>query len=52
MILRDLIAQLDEFCPPSFAESWDNPGLQAGRTDKDVKTVYIALDATSARTFC
>jgi dinuclear metal center YbgI/SA1388 family protein len=47
MILRDLIAQLDEFCPPSFAESWDNPGLQAGRTDKEIGTVYIALDATS-----
>lgn len=47
MILRDLIAQLDEFCPPYFAENWDNPGLQAGRTDKDIKTVYIALDATT-----
>lgn len=47
MILSDIISLLEEFCPPSFAEDWDNVGLQAGRTDKDVRTVYLALDCTS-----
>jgi dinuclear metal center YbgI/SA1388 family protein len=30
----------------NFAEDWDNIGLLVGRRDKDVDTVYIALDAT------
>lgn len=48
MILKEIIEQLEEFCPPSFAEDWDNVGLQVGRTGKDVSTVFLALDATSA----
>lgn len=47
MILSEIISRLDEFCPPSFAVDWDNPGLQCGRTDQDVSTVYLAVDATS-----
>lgn len=47
MVLSDLISQLEEFCPPAFAEKWDNVGLQAGRTTQDVQTVYLAVDATS-----
>lgn len=47
MQLKEIIEQLEQFCPPSLAESWDNPGLQCGRTDEDVSTVYLALDATS-----
>ena len=46
MVLSDVIRQLEEFCPLSFAESWDNCGLQAGRTDKEIETVYLALDCT------
>ncbi len=30
-----------------MAESWDNVGLQAGRSDKEVHRIYLALDATS-----
>ena len=48
MLLSDIMERLEEFCPPSFAESWDNVGLQAGRSTKEVETVYLALDATSA----
>ncbi len=47
MLLSDIIERLEEFCPPSFAQDWDNVGLQAGRTAKEVRTVYLALDATS-----
>ncbi len=47
MILSEIMAQLEEFCPKSFAMSWDNPGLQAGRSTKEVQTVYLAVDATT-----
>ncbi len=47
MLLSELMEQLEEFCPSSFAMSWDNPGLQAGRSDKEVQRVYLAVDATS-----
>ena len=47
MILSEIVTLLEEFCPSSFAMSWDNPGLQAGRGDKEVTAVYLAVDATS-----
>ena len=46
MLLSEIMESLEEFCPLSFAEKWDNCGLQAGRSDKEVGTVYLALDAT------
>lgn len=46
MELTEIITHLEEFCPRSFAMSWDNPGLQAGRSSKEVQTVYLAVDAT------
>ena len=41
-----LIKELEKKYPLCMAESWDNSGLQAGRREKDVKKVYLALDAT------
>lgn len=41
-----LIRILEERYPRSLAASWDNPGLLAGRRDKEIQTVYLALDAT------
>ena len=38
--------RLEVLAPPKFAESWDNVGLLAGRTSKDIKKVYLAVDAT------
>lgn len=32
--------------PEKYALSWDNPGLLAGRWDREVKKIFIALDAT------
>ncbi len=42
----DIIEKLESLSPQVFAEEWDNIGLLAGRRDKEVRTVYIALDAT------
>jgi len=46
MKCRELIAQLEKLAPESYACSWDNPGLLAGRADKEVSKVMIGLDAT------
>ncbi|MBO4337984.1 MAG: Nif3-like dinuclear metal center hexameric protein [Lachnospiraceae bacterium] len=46
MKLERLIERLEEMSPASYAQDWDNSGLLVGRKDRDVKTVYIALDAT------
>lgn len=42
----EIIEKLESLSPTTFAEEWDNVGLLAGRRDKEVRTVYIALDAT------
>lgn len=42
----ELIEELEKKYPLSMAEEWDNPGLLAGRREKEVERVYIALDAT------
>lgn len=42
----DIIEKLESLSPVSFAEEWDNTGLIAGRRDKEVMSVYVALDAT------
>lgn len=48
MKCSEIMECLEEVSPKSFSESWDNVGLLCGREDKEVKTVYIALDATRA----
>ena len=40
------MAKLEELSPAHFAEDWDNVGLLVGRPEKEVKSVYITLDAT------
>ena len=47
MRCEDVIRKLEELSPLSYAEGWDNPGLLAGRKDKEIKRIYIALDATT-----
>ena len=46
MICREIIDILQEQSPERYAYSWDNVGLLVGSFEKEVKTVYIALDAT------
>ena len=43
-----VIKSLEQLCAPVFAENWDNVGLLAGRRDKEVEKICIALDATDA----
>ncbi len=47
MKLEEIIMQLEELCPPQFAVSWDNSGLQTGRYDQEVSMVCLAVDATT-----
>ena len=44
MKCSEVIEILGKLAPESCACDWDNPGLLAGRSDKEVKKIYIALD--------
>lgn len=46
MLCCDVMEKLNELSPVSYAADWDNVGLLVGRREKEIKTVYIALDAT------
>lgn len=41
-----IIEELECLAPEFLACSWDNSGLLVGRHDKEVRTIYLALDAT------
>ena len=42
----EIMKLMNQWAPPGLAESWDNPGLQTGRRDKDVRRILVALDVT------
>lgn len=42
----ELIENLEMHSPLNYAEDWDNIGLLVGRRDKDIQSVYLALDVT------
>lgn len=46
MRCSDLTRQLDLLAPPEYACDWDNPGLLAGWSEKEVHRILVALDAT------
>lgn len=46
MKCKEIMKKLEEKYPLSFAESWDNSGLLAGRQEKEVHRIFVALDAT------
>lgn len=48
MKCSEIIKILEELSPRSMACDWDNPGLLAGRSDKDVHTILLAVDATDS----
>lgn len=41
-----VIDYLERDFSPALAESWDNTGLQLGRSDKEIKRICVALDVT------
>ena len=46
MKCSEIIEVCKRLAPEEWACSWDNPGLLAGRMEKNVERIYIALDAT------
>lgn len=46
MQCKEIIEILERDYSRSYALPWDNVGLLAGRTDKEVKKIYVAVDAT------
>lgn len=46
MLCREVIGRIEEVYPRQYAMNWDNVGLLAGRMDKEVKRIWIALDLT------
>lgn len=46
MLCRDIMKVIETTYPKHAALEWDNVGLLTGRMDKDVKKIYVALDAT------
>ena len=47
MKCRDVISCLEKIAPRCLAEKWDNVGLLAGREDKEINKILLALDPTS-----
>ena len=48
MLCRDIMKVIEATYPKHAALEWDNVGLLVGRTEKEVKKIYVALDATDA----
>lgn len=46
MLCRNIMKVIETTYPKHAALEWDNVGLLVGRADKDVKKIYVALDAT------
>lgn len=46
MRCSDVIDIIEKTYPAAYALSWDNVGLLVGRDDKEVKKIYLAVDAT------
>lgn len=46
MICKEIIKIIENAYSRAYALEWDNVGLLAGRDDKEVQRIYVALDAT------
>jgi len=46
MLCKEIMEIIEEKYARTYALDWDNVGLLAGRSDKSVKKIYVALDAT------
>ena len=44
--IKAVVDELNRIAPPSFAESYDNPGLLCGEAHKEVSGVLTCLDCT------
>ena len=48
LLVKDIIKFLEEKFPLELALKWDNIGLHIGDVNREVKTVMVALEATTA----
>ena len=48
MLCKEIIQVIEATYPKEAALDFDNVGLLAGRSEKEVNRVYVALDATDA----
>lgn len=48
MKLSEIMEKIEKRMPKRWAEEWDNPGLQAGSADSNVRKIALALDASDA----
>ena len=48
MKCSEIIDQLEKLAPAAMACEWDNPGLLAGRSDKKVTSILLAVDVTDS----
>ena len=46
MLCREIMAMIEGTYPKSAALGFDNVGLLAGRSEKEIHRIYLALDAT------
>ncbi len=46
MKAAEIIERIEDVCPTSLACDWDNVGLLCGDRNAEVRTVFLALDAT------
>ena len=46
MKCREIIENIEKSYPRNYALEWDNAGLLAGSHEKEVRRIYVALDAT------
>jgi len=44
--IDEIVAIMEELAPPSYAQEWDNIGLQVGSAASEIDGVLVALDAT------
>lgn len=43
---RDIMWLMEDLAPSKYAEEWDNPGLNIGDADAEVRKILVALDAS------
>ncbi len=48
MLVRDIIAVLEQVAPPHLQETYDNSGLLVGEFDQEVTGILCCLDSTEA----
>ena len=45
-LVKDFLELLEQIAPTRLAEPWDNPGLQVGSYNQEIRKVLLALDPT------